>query len=183
MLGIQQLRQHSSSWDPYVEMFKIPLMILFSLIYMLIDFISQPQSPPPVPPHIALASIPLPFHLWEWGGILCHCRTRHVSSTTEVRQDNQVKGTGSTGRQQNPFKPPFQLLAMPMKTKLQICYICTGILCPALVCSLVDDLVSGSAPTVKANCIYWYFVESLPPQVLQRFPALFHKTSWAQSNG
>lgn len=129
MVAIHQLSQHSIQCDRHVEMFKISLVIPFSLINMFIHFTSQSKVP-----HMFLVPIPFTSENWE---------ASHVTGGLNIYplplrgENNPVKGTGSIGRQQNLFKTPFQLLAMLMKTKLYICYICAYSLRLALICSLV----------------------------------------------
>ena len=130
------------------------MLLFYIFIYLFIHFISQYQLPLLlVTPHSDPLPYPPPLILWE-GGVPCvsfpippptltpgkssHCRTRHIlshwaqtrwsSSRNKIHRQATDSGTAPTH----------------MKTKVFICYICSGGLGPAYFHSLIGGSVSGS---------------------------------------
>lgn len=76
-----------------------------------------------------------------------------------ARKGSPVRGAGSTGRQKSQGKLP----GTNMKTKLHICFICSGALAPALVCSLVGCSVLGTSQGPRLVDFIGLLMESLSP--------------------
>jgi len=103
--------------------------IYFSIIYLFTLHSIHSRQFLPVP--LLYRASPPSLHLWEGGQSLLGTNPPLAlqvtlglctSTPTDVRQDNPVRGTVATSRQQSQSKFPFRLLGSPVKTKLHISY-------------------------------------------------------------